>query len=103
MMGGFDGMMAGWGAYGLVGGLINILLLVGLLGFAAWVSVRVLANQRPRSVPYANRTFQAEEVLRERFARGELSAEEFERGLRILRGQPTHESREDFGREAMER
>ncbi len=96
MMGGFDGMMAGWGAYALAGGLLNMLLLVGLLGFAAWVSIRVLANQRPRSVSYANRTFQAEEVLRERFARGEIGADDYARCLRTLRGGPTRGTHDDY-------
>ena len=100
MMGGFAGMMdgnmmGGWGAYGLVGGLTNVLLLVGLLGFAAWISVRVLANQRQRSVSYANRTLPAEKVLRERFARGEIGADDYARCLRTLRGEPAHGTHED--------
>lgn len=76
MMGGFEGMMGdnmmwGWGAYGLGGGLTTVLLLIGLLGFAAWVSFRVLAdNRRQRSVSYAHWASPAEEVLRERYARG---------------------------------
>ena len=99
MMGGFDGMrdggmMGAWGGYGPAGGLINILL-VGLLGLTAWALVRVFSNQRPGSVPYANRTDgtdAAEEVLRERFARGEIDAEEYARFLRTLRGGSTHDT-----------
>jgi uncharacterized membrane protein len=100
MMGGLDGMMdgnmmAGWGAYGLAGGLMNMLLLGGLLGVAAWVSVSVLANQRQRSVSYANRTLPAEEVLRERFARGEIGADDYARCLRTLQREPAHGTHED--------
>jgi len=43
----------------------------------------------------------AEEILRERFARGDISAEEYERAVEILRGgtaRRTHE--EDSGRES---
>ncbi len=103
MMGGFDGMMdgnmmAGWGTYGLAGGLMNMLLLAGLLGFAVWVSVRVFADQRRRSVSYAkrtaSRTSSAEEVLRERFARGEIGADDYARCLRALRGEAAHGTHE---------
>ena len=102
MMGGFDGMMDtnmmwGWGAYGLAGGLTNVLLLIGLLGFAAWISVGVLAdNRRRRSVSYAHRASPAEEVLRERFARGEIGADDYARGLRTLRGEPARGTHDDF-------
>jgi putative membrane protein len=107
MMGGFDGMMdgmmGGWGGYGLAGGPINALLLVALLGIVAWALASVLSNRRPQGASFANRRDAAEEVLRERFARGELSAGEFERALRILRGEPVHENYEDLVREARER
>ena len=101
MMGGFDGMMdgnmmAGWGAYGLAGGLMNMLLLVGLLGVAVWVSVNVLANQRRRSVSYAHRASPAEEVLRERFARGEIGADDYARCLRTLRGEPARGTQDGY-------
>ncbi len=108
MMGEYDGMMDGgmmgeWGGYGLTGGLLYILLLVGLPGLMAWILVSVFSNQRPGSVSFANRTDVAEEVLRERFARGELSAREFENALRILRGGPMHDNYEDFVRQARQR
>lgn len=102
MMGGFDGMMDGnmmwgWGAYGLAGGLTNVLLLIGLLGFAAWISFRVLAdNRRQRSVSYAHRASPAEEVLRERFARGEIGADDYARCLRTLRGEPARGTHDDY-------
>ncbi len=34
----------------------------------------------------------AEEILRERFARGEITAEEFQRSIEILRGATTREA-----------
>ena len=101
MMGGFDGMMDtnmmwGWSAYGLAGGLTNVLLLIGLLGFAACISVWVLADNRRRgSVSYAHRASPAEEVLRERFARGEIGADDYARGLRPLREEPTRGTHDD--------
>lgn len=104
MMGGFDGMMGemgGWGGYGLAGGLLNVLLLVGLLAFVAWVAVRVVPNKRLGDRSFGTRTDAAEEVLRQRFARGELDAEEYERSLKTLRGEP-HRNYEDYVRDARE-
>ena len=57
-----------------------ILFLAGLLAVAAWGVTRLLPSLR------GERAGSAEEILRERFARGEISAEEFQRSIEILRG-----------------
>lgn len=57
-----------------------ILVLGGLLAVAAWGVTRLLPSLR------GERAGSAEEILRERFARGEISAEEFQRSVEILRG-----------------
>jgi putative membrane protein len=51
-----------------------------LIGLVVWLIVRT-ATQRP-PISSAN---EAEEVLRRRFAAGEIDAEEYERRLEILR------------------
>lgn len=96
-MGGFDGMMGG---FGLTGWLINVLLLVGLLALVVWVAARVFPNQRSGGGPSGTRTDPAEEVLRARFARGEIGVEEYEGSLRVLRGEPAHE---EYARDAREK
>ncbi len=89
MMGGFDGgMMGGWGIFGWLWMLIPLLFWGGLLALIAWAIVRIFPGQRagdggsPRGGPRP-----AEEILRERFARGEIDAREYEERLRVLRGE----------------
>ena len=69
-MAGMSGMM--W--YGPLGGLV---ILVGLLAFGAWAVRRF--GQRGAGTS-------ADKILEERFARGEISAEEFAERRKILEG-----------------
>ena len=59
---------------------IGMLVWLVLLGLAVWLLVR--ATSRERGAP---RGEAAEEVVRRRFAAGEIDAEEYERRLEILR------------------
>jgi putative membrane protein len=74
---GFDG--AGWGGgFRMFGGL---LLMIGVIVLIVWAASSVSRSGRPwqdssRATP--------NEILRERFARGEISAEEFEQAKKIL-------------------
>lgn len=87
MMGGFDGMMGGWSALGWLWMLIPVLFWGGLLALIVWAIVRVFPirgaerSERPEE--------SAEDVLRSRFARGEIDAEEYGRSLEVLRGERT--------------
>jgi len=74
MMWGWDGG-GGWWAMGL--GMVVWLAVVVL---AVWVAVR-LVGQRPSG----GGSESAEELLRRRFASGEIDAEEYDRRLGILR------------------
>lgn len=65
--------------------LLLILFLGGLVAVVAWLVVRIVPRFRGDERPEAPRD-SAEEILRERFARGEISAEEFQRSIEILRG-----------------
>jgi H+/Cl- antiporter ClcA len=68
--------------------LLLILFLGGLVAVVTWLVVRIFPKVRGDERPEAPRD-SAEEILRERFARGEITAEEFQRSLEILRGGTT--------------
>lgn len=86
MMGGFDGgMMGGWGAFGWLWMLIPLLFWGGLLAVIVWAVMRIFPNRRADDGRPETRKDSAEEILRERFARGEMDAEEYERSLEVLR------------------
>lgn len=75
------GMMGGFGSWWV---LVPILFWGGLLALVGWAVARMLPKSGSRnSEPDRDN---AEEVLRERFARGEVEAEEYERSLQVLRG-----------------
>ena len=80
----------------LVEGAIAILVLAGLLAVAAWGVTRLLPLRR------GERADSAEEILRERFARGEISAEEYQKSYEVLRENPPRRY-EDYVQDAMER
>ena len=69
-------MMGGSGG----GGLILLLVLV----LAVWALIKVFPDWRDR-VGLDRREDSAEETLRQRFARGEIDAEDYERSLEVLR------------------
>ncbi len=100
MPGTMDGPMGGWGGLWWPFMLIPLLLWGVFLSLLAWLAVRVFSKGRGAARPGAT-IDSAEEILRERFARGDISAEEYERALEILRrgmARRTHE--EDSGRES---
>ena len=63
--------------------LFPILFWGGILSFIAWIVTRIYPRSSDRNEPPRD---SAEEILRERFARGEITADEYERSLDILRG-----------------
>ncbi len=74
---GFPGSwMGGWSWFGMGLGLVFWALLIGLV---AWIVVSLA--QRPAG-PSAPRP---EDVLRARYARGEITREEYEHTLQVLR------------------
>ncbi len=87
MMGG--DMIGGWSGFGSAGMLLNLLLLVGLVTIIAWVVTTILPARPAQGQRLNERVADsAEEILRERFARGEIGAEEYERSLETLRRKP---------------
>lgn len=71
----------GWGAMALGGGMM--LLWVVLLVVLVVLAIRWLGG-----APHHNAGSDAEEILRQRFARGEIDAAEFEDRSRQLRTRP---------------
>lgn len=87
MMNGFDGgMMDGWGAFGWIATLLPLLSWGGLLVVVVWAVARIFPRRRADGGEHpGRRNDAAEQILRERFARGEIDAEEYGRSLDILR------------------
>jgi putative membrane protein len=60
---------------------------VGLIGLVAWIVTRLFPRRGGGSGTGAPNRDPAEEILRERFARGEITEAEYLRSLEILRGE----------------
>jgi putative membrane protein len=65
----------------MFGELILVLL---VLGVVVWAIIKVVPDWQNR-IGLDRREDSAEETLRQRFARGEIDAEEYERSLVVLR------------------
>lgn len=77
------GMMGnGWGLFGLLWMLVPLLFWGGLIALIAWAVVRLASTRRHDDVGIHGES--AEEILRQRFARGEIDAEEYEERRRTL-------------------
>ena len=93
---GFDGgMMGDWNTFGWLWMLFPLLLGGGLLALIVWAIARAFPVHRndERQEP---RRESAEDILRERFARGEIDDGEYESSLKTLRG----EGRPNSGKKA---
>lgn len=78
-----DGMMDG----GWLWMLLPLLFWSGLLTFAAWALIRTFPNRGNDNGGSGVREESAEEILRKRFARREIDAEEYEGSLEALEGE----------------
>ena len=76
------------------GFILLIVFLGGLVAAVVWLGVRIFPKVRRDERLEAPRD-SAEEILRERFARGEITAEEYQRSIEILRGATTREAPDD--------
>jgi putative membrane protein len=107
-----DGPMGGWGVgfwWPFV--LFRLLFWIAILSFLAFFAVRILSRGRgpgwrgPRwygpGRPEAPED-SAEKILRERFARGDISPEEYESSMKTMRETPPRKDYEDYVREAQE-
>ena len=68
------------------GGGVGTILLLVVLAVAVWAIIKVFPDWQDRvGLNSSRREDSAEETLRQRFARGEIEAEEYERSLEVLR------------------
>jgi putative membrane protein len=102
MPGTMDGPMGGWGGLWWPFMLIPLLLWGVFLSLLVWFAVRILSKGRGAARPGAT-IDSAEEILRERFARGDISAEEYDKSMKALRETQPRKGYEDYVREAEER
>lgn len=65
-------------------GIFGMLLWIAVIALAVWAVVRLIRG-RTDGERSQERTDPAEETLRQRYARGEIDAEEYERSLATLR------------------
>jgi putative membrane protein len=83
-MDGWHHFFSGWW---LLWELIPLLFWVVVLGLIAWGVSRMLSIQRGRNPELPDQGWsQAEQILRERFAQGEIDTEEYMERSRILSG-----------------
>lgn len=84
---GFDGgMMGDWSIFGWLWMLGPLLFGGSLLALIVWAVARVFPVQRSNERREPNRE-SAEDILGERFARGEIDAREYDSSLITLRGE----------------
>ncbi len=74
---------------------------IAFLGLIVWAVTRKFSTWQPGGS--RRRGDQAEEILRERFARGEMDAEEYQRAVETLHGNSSQSRYEDYVREAEDR
>src|SRR3712207_5908572 len=90
-------LLRGVDFFDLIEGGVTILLLAGLMAVAGGGVTRILPSRR------GERTGSAVEILRERFARGEISAQEYVKSYQVLHENPSQTSYGDYVRDLMER
>src|SRR5215203_1280796 len=108
-----DGPMGGWGVgFWWPFMIFRLLFWVAILAFLAFFAVRILSRGRGpgwRGPGWrgpgrpGSPGDQAEAILRERFARGDISAEEYESSMKTMRDNPPRKDYEDYVRDAEER
>ena len=102
-----DGPMGEWGVFWWPFMIFRLLFWVAILAFLAFFAVRILSRGRGPGWRGPGRPGSpgdpAEAILRERFARGDISAEEYESSMKTMRDNPPRKDYEDYVREAEER
>jgi putative membrane protein len=77
---GYDHMMDGGGAGWWVWGVLMMVVMLGIVALVVWLIVRSSHGSAPGGEPSS-----AREILSERFARGEIDADEYHDRLSKLR------------------
>jgi uncharacterized membrane protein len=68
----------------MMGGGVGSILLLLVVILAVWVIIKLFPDWRDRVGLNSRHEDSAEETLRQRFARGEIDAEEYEHTLEVL-------------------
>lgn len=71
------------GGFGFLWMLVPTLFLIGLIALAIWAITRIFPSEQPP--PADSHEASAEETLRQRYARGEIGEDEYERSRKVLR------------------
>jgi putative membrane protein len=79
-------MGSGWGFFGIIWMLVPLLFLGGLVAIIVWAVTQLTSGRRAAGSAGVHDQ-SAEEILRQRFARGEIDAGEYEERRRILNEQ----------------
>jgi uncharacterized membrane protein len=69
----------------MMGGGVGTILLLLVLVVAVFALIKAFPDWQDRVGLNSRREDSAEETLRQRFARGEIDAEDYERSLKVLR------------------
>lgn len=69
----------------MMGGGVGTILTLLVLGLVVWAIIKFVPDWQDRVGLNNRREDSAEETLMQRFARGEIDAEEYERSLEVLR------------------
>ena len=77
----YGGSGIGWGGW-----LAMVAMMVVFWGAIAWVVVTLIRQNGARAVPHEDRGTDARRILDERFARGEIDDDEYQRRRDLLRG-----------------
>jgi len=77
----------GWSGWMWLWGTAMVLFWIAVIAGAAWLAVRAATSHRTRTPsPETPELERAREILAERYARGEISTEEYDERLAKLRG-----------------
>ena len=84
-------MMWDWNGWSWWWWILMPVMMIGFWGVVAWVVVTLVRNDRASGTKGPGATpppqgDEAERILGERFARGEIDADEYRRRLEVLRG-----------------
>jgi putative membrane protein len=72
-------MMTGFGmGFGVIGLLLMVLLWGGLIFLAVWLATSLFGNHRQPNQPTPEQGPSAKEILDQRYARGEITREQYE-------------------------
>jgi len=72
-------MMAGFGmGFGLVGLLLMVLFWIGLIALAVWIVRSIFSSVQQDSTPPVEAERNARNILDKRFARGEITHEQYD-------------------------